>query len=249
MKIKFIIVFILFSVLKLTAQEDTKSKYKKKVLESTEVDILMSFYSQDGIHSSVAGGEGTEELTDFTSSIVVSLPINADDVLTVDIGISAYTSASSSNIDPFSSDKPASPWYASSGASMGDVLVHGLADYSHSSEDRNTIVSGNIGFSTEYDYFSIGIGGGISKLFNEKNTELSFKAQVYLDKWRSIYPKELKEFFKDGLDGEFFKRYTITGNPDYNPSAFSPNTDENRNSYSLSVSFSQILTKSIQGSL
>jgi len=249
MKIKFIIVFVLFSVLKLTAQEDTKSTYQKKVLESTEIDILMSFYAQDGIHSSVAGGEGTEELTDVTSSIVVSLPINADDVLTVDIGISAYTSASSSNIDPFSSDKPANPWYASSGASMGDVLVHGLADYSHSSEDRNTIISGNIGFSTEYDYFSIGVGGSFTKLFNEQNTELSFKAQVYFDKWKSIYPKELKEFFKDGLDGDFFNGHTITGNPNYNPSTFTPNIDENRNSYALSVSFSQILTKSIQGSL
>ena len=87
MKIKFIIVFVLFSVLKLTAQEDTKSTYQKKVLESTEIDILMSFYTQDGIHSSVAGGEGTEELTDVNSSIVVIIPINGDDVLTVDIVI------------------------------------------------------------------------------------------------------------------------------------------------------------------
>ncbi len=249
MKIKFIVVFVLVGTFGLVAQETEKSTYQKKVLESTEVDILMSYYAQEGIHSAVAGGEGTQELTDFTSSIIISLPVNINNILTIDVGISAYTSASSSNIDPFDSDKPASPWYASSGASESDVLIHGSADYSHSSEDRNTIVSGNISFSSEYDYFSLGFGGSFTKLFNEKNTELSFKGQVYLDKWKSIYPKELREFFKDGLDGEFFREHTITGNPNYNPSAFFPNIDENRNSYSLSVSFSQILTKNIQGSL
>lgn len=247
MEFKFIFVFTFFWLLNVAAQES--NTYQKKVLESTEVDILMSYYSQDGIHSAVAGGEGTEELTDFTSTIIVSTPIKENNILTIDVGISAYTSASSSNIDPFDSDKPASPWYASSGASESDVLIHGSADYSHSSEDRNTIVSGNISFSTEYDYFSLGFGGSFTKLFNEKNTELSFKGQVYLDKWKSIYPKELREFFKDGLDGEFFREHTITGNPNYNPLAFFPNIDENRNSYALSVSFSQILTKSIQGSL
>ncbi len=249
MKNIIIIVLVFFLVENISAQESQNSTYKKKVLESTEVDVLMSLYGQDGIHSAVSGGEGTEELTDFASSITVSTPINSNDVLTIEAGISAYTSASSSNIDPFNSDKPASPWYESSGASSSDVLVHASADYSHSSEDRNSIFSGNINFSVEYDYFSIGFGGGYTRLFNEKNTEISVKAQVYLDQWKSIYPKELNEFYKDGLDGEFFNEHTITGNLDYNPNAFSPNIDENRNSFAFSASFSQILTKSIQGSL
>lgn len=273
-KIKLILVFTFIWILGLSAQENT---YQKKVLESTEVDILMSYYEQDGIHSAVSGGEGTEELTDFTSSIIISLPIKNNDVLTVDIGISAYTSASSSNINPFDrsgaskgddddddDDKfvvdkgidegGANPWYASSGASMSDVLVHGSANYAHSSEDRNTIVSGNIGFSTEYDYFSIGIGGAYTKLFNQKNTELSFKAQIYFDKWRSIYPTELDSYYEDGLDDGFFEDVDIIGDPNfpdaiYAPTNFHLNTNENRNSYALSASFSQILTKSIQASI
>jgi len=208
----------------------------------------MSFYSQDGIHSAVAGGEGTEELTDFTTSIVVTMPINDDDVLTLDVGISAYTSASSSNINPFDSSN-ANPWYASSGASMSDVLVHGLANYSHSSEDRNTIVGGNVSFSTEYDYSSFGIGGSYTKLFNEKNTEFGAKAQVYLDKWTSIYPKELDAYENNGLNDKLFQDNTITGDPNYAPINFALNTDEHRNSYSASFSFSQILSKSIQASL
>ena len=273
MQLKSFTLLLFLSVLGINAQEATGTSYQKKVLENTEVDLLLSYYSQDGVHSAVAGGDGTEELTDFTTSIVISMPINNDDVLTIDVGISAYTSASSSNINPFDrsgaskggddddddDDKKAfekipdtggaNPWYASSGASISDVLVHGQADYSHSSEDRNTIVGGNLSVSSEYDYFSVGIGGSFTKLFNEKNTEIGVKAQVYLDKWKSIYPTELDSYLEDGLDGGFFEGVTITGNPDYAPTNFSLNTDEHRNSYAASFGFSQILTKSIQGSL
>ncbi|MEI7831227.1 MAG: DUF3570 domain-containing protein [Prolixibacteraceae bacterium] len=80
---------------------DSSRVFKKRVLESTEVDLLMSLYNQDGSHSPVNGGIGTEKLTDGTPTIVISIPLNANDVLTLDAGISAYTSASSSNINPF----------------------------------------------------------------------------------------------------------------------------------------------------
>ena len=79
------------------------NSYKKRVLESTEIDFLASYYSQEGDNASVTGGIGTETLTDIAPTIVVNIPLNADAVLTVDIGISTYTSASSSNLDPFDS--------------------------------------------------------------------------------------------------------------------------------------------------
>ena len=100
---KLIILFCVFAFAKgytQTGEDDTKV-YKKRVLETTEVDFLTSYYSQDGDNAAVSGGVGTEELTDVTGAFVVSIPLNADDVLTIDAGISAYTSASSSNIDPF----------------------------------------------------------------------------------------------------------------------------------------------------
>ena len=111
--------FIILCVPYLVIAQDSTDmvSYKKRVLESTEVDFLMSYYTQDGSNSSVGGGIGTEELTDLTPTIVVSIPINDDDVLSVDVGISAYSSASSSNINPFDDERPADPYYASSGAS------------------------------------------------------------------------------------------------------------------------------------
>ncbi|MGY8915507.1 MAG: DUF3570 domain-containing protein, partial [Flavobacteriales bacterium] len=138
MKKKLLGIFCLFSFV-MYAQDAPSTSYKKRVLEATEIDVLFSYYNQDGIHAAVSGGDGTEELTDVTSSLIVRMPLGEDDVLTVDVGISAYTSASSSNVNPLDGDpsRPASPFIASSGASRNDVLAHLTPSYQHSSDDRN----------------------------------------------------------------------------------------------------------------
>ncbi|MEC7771702.1 MAG: DUF3570 domain-containing protein [Bacteroidota bacterium] len=218
-------------------QGDTS--YKRRVLEASEVDLLFSYYNQDGQNAAVTGGEGTEELTDATSSIVLRMPMNEDDILTVDVGLSAYTSASSSNVNPLDGGLNVTPFDASSGESRKDVLAYINPTYQHSSDDRNTIWSANAYFSSEYDYFSIGFGGSFTKLFNEKNTEITLSGRVFLDKWNSQYPIELRDGFFDDR---------ITGNGTYNP-LFTAFDNENRNSYSLSLSFSQILSQKLQGAL
>ncbi|WP_035090524.1 DUF3570 domain-containing protein [Aquimarina macrocephali] len=223
------LIIAILSVVIVTAQEqqqDDTTTYKKRVLESAEVDFLMSYYTQDGDNAAVTGGVGTEELTDLTPTIVVSIPLNDDDVLTIDAGISAYSSASSSNVNPFDGNGTASPFVASSGASKKDVLTTISGSYSHSSDDRNSVWSANVAVATEYDYFSVGFGGSYSRLFNEKNTELSVKANVFLDTWKAIYPTELR-------DQPTFTKFD----------------DESRNSYSVGFGFSQILSKKLQGSL
>ncbi|MEL0455879.1 DUF3570 domain-containing protein [Flavobacteriaceae bacterium SZ-1-7] len=229
--------------------QDATNVYKKRVLETSEVDFLSSYYSQNGDNAAVTGGNGTEELTDATATFVVSMPMNDDDVLTIDAGISAYTSASSSNINPFD-DGSADPFQASSGASSSDLWANLTGSYSHSSDDRNTIWSTKISISSEYDYFSVGVGGSYSKLFNEKNTELSVNANVYLDTWNPIYPFELRPFEAggNGLNNRLFTTKTITGNANYNPS-FQRFSNQGRNSYSLGFGFSQILDKNVQGLL
>ncbi|TGV01111.1 DUF3570 domain-containing protein [Flavivirga rizhaonensis] len=229
--------------------QDSNKAYKKRVLETTEVDFLTSYYSQDGDNAAVSGGIGTEELTDITGTFVVSIPMNDDDILTIDTGISAYTSASSSNVDPFD-DGPADPFQASSGASSSDLWANLTGSYSHSSDDRNDIWSAKVSISTEYDYFSIGFGGSYTKLFNEKNTELSINTNVFIDTWNAIYPTELRPFTNggNGLNDNLFTNNTITGNSNYNP-IFSKFDNEGRQTYALGFSFSQILHKNIQSSL
>ncbi len=254
-------------------ENDSVTTFKKRVLDASEVDFLVSYYKQDGIHSPVSGGIGSENLTDIASDIIVTTPMNADDVLTIDVGISAYTSASSSNINPFNGsgasgggggddDKAVTspqgtPWLASSGASAQDVLMNASGSYSHSSNDRNFIWNANAALSNEFDYTSLGVGGGIAKLYNQKNTELSLKANIYLDQWRPIYPTELHEYAKYGnnfLVNGFFNGVTVYNqngihSTAYLPNAFKTFSSVGRNSYSLSFSFSQILNKKWQGSI
>jgi hypothetical protein len=292
---KYSTILFLFLFSFVYSQGTKQPTFKKRVLESTEVDFLASYYVQDGSKSSVSGGIGSEKLKDVASNITVAMPLNDDDVLTVDIGISAYSSASSSNINPFNSsgasgssnysgasgggddddddddDKRVntkatttgsgpygSPWQASSGASKSDQLVSVMANYSHSSDSRNFIWNSDVSFSNEYDYTSVGFGGGIAALFNEKNTEINLKANVYLDQWRPIYPTELHEYSKYGtnfLNQGYFSGVTvynengISATEKYLPTKFKDLTLTNRNSYSVSFGFSQILTKRLQLSL
>lgn len=254
MKNKIVFVLTFFSLVSFAQESDsTEVAYKKRVLESTEVDFLMSYYQQDGIHSAVSGGKGMEKLSDITPTIVVSMPLNDDDVLTVDAGLSAYSSASSGNINPFDSNTP-SPWQASSGASAQDALTTLVVNYSHSSDDRNTIWNAHVSGSVEYDYSSVGFGGGLTKLFNDKNSEFNISGNVYLDTWKPIYPKELHDFKDYGLNGGIYNRFTITTEDPlnfapYNPEKFDFHNNKNRNSYSLSFSFSQVVTRKIQFSL
>lgn len=253
---KIIIALSLFSVIISSAQEkDSTVVFKKRVLESVEVEFLASYYNQDGVHSAVSGGIGSEKLNDVASNIILSIPLNDDDVLTIDAGISAYSSASSSNINPYNNGEEGNsgnvatgnptPWQASSGASGADALVLLTANYSHSSEDRNFIWNADVSFSNEYDYTSVGLGGGISKLFNNKNSEISIKGNVYVDQWRPIYPIEFLELssIRPYIYDQNGNRSTAYDNQ------FKTWTSNGRNSYSASFSFSQILTKKSQLSL
>ena len=242
--------FMISAAIGFAQEGDSTTTYKKRVLENTEVDFLASYYTQEGDNAAVSGGVGTEHLTNVTPTVVVSIPLNADDVLTIDGEVSAYTSASSSNVNPFDGSQPADPFVASSGASSSDTWTNLTGTYSHSSDDRNDIWSAKLAVSTEYDYFSLGFGGSYTKLFNEKNTEVSVNANVYLDNWKTVYPYELRPFESggNGLSNVLFRSYNITGNQNYNPD-FVALDKTNRNSYSVGLGFSQILSESLQGSL
>jgi len=300
-KIIYITLFIpsmLFSQVKkdtLVKKEIPKVTYKKRVLETAEIDILSSFYTQTGSNAAVTGGIGTEQLDDYAGNITISIPLNDDAILSIDATVSAYSSASSSNLNPFynlnnrdddddddrssggkypigtvisAASTPSAagtiigtPWVASSGASKEDTWVSGVVGYSHSSDSRNSIYKAHVSFANEFDYTSFGAGVGFTKLFHQKNTEIGIDANVYLDRWNPMYPTEIKTFktYNGNLNTSFFSGVDIYNQQgvviDKNLlSAWKPvNTDlvdnEARNSYSLSISFSQILSKNSQISI
>ena len=276
-------------------QKDSLSIFKKKVLETVEVDVLMSYYEQQGTHAAVTGGLGNEYLTDYTPTIVVRMPIGEDAVLTADVGFSAYTSASSSNGNPFNKTGASggyyddddddddddyddddddgygsgngngggtpqgSPWVTSSGASGKDVLSTLNVNYQQASEDRNTYWGVSLGGSTEYDYESFNAGVSMAKLWNEQNTELSVKTQVFFDRWKPVIPTELHEYeaFQAAFlyhPESYFSGVSIMDEAgtivaSYRPDQFESYTYTHRNSYALSVGLSQVLHPKLQGAV
>ncbi len=280
MKILYIILVLLVFPIFVFAQSEPEehdnindtTEFKKRVLENVEIDLLGSFYKQQGANAAVTGGIGTEELTNIAGNINIAIPLNDDDVLSIDATISAYSSASSSNLNPWSgasgdnntsSDSRISgtPWVESSGASMEDFWYNVNIGYSHSTDDRNKVFTANISFATEYDYTSIGFGGSYTQLFNKKNTTFSIGGNVFLDKWAPEYPTEIHTYVEeDGdLNADFFEGVAIWdsegGSINKNgPNAWKPvnNTlieDEGRNTYALTLSLSQILSSRAQMSV
>jgi len=249
---KIIIFFIvsLFSI-GIVAQESGKKKpttYKKKVLDNVEINFLYSYYQQNGDHASVTGGKGDEFLTDQTPTIVLNIPLNSDDVLSINYGIDILTAASTDKIFPFSANVNPSDDYTTIKPKVdavtrpsrsGGVLSgnsgnayhrkHGTSTYSHASDNRNFSWNVNSSFSTELGYKSFGIGGGFNKLFNDKNSEISFNLKSYFDKINIAYPSEF-------VPGSGFT-------PSIN---FKLLDKSYRDSYTVSLSYSQLISSKLQ---
>jgi len=275
MKNIFLMMTLFFAFIVIAQDNTQQDEYKKRVLETTEIDILSSLYGQDGDNAAVTGGIGSEELVDAAMNIAVAIPLNDDDVLAIDATISAYSSASSSNLNPFSgasSDDEygggggtgptkGSPWTIASGASQSDIWANANFSYSHSSDDRNTISNAHLSIANEFDYFSFGFGAGLTKLFNQKNTEIGLSATVYLDNWRPAYPTEVEEYVHSGgnLYTGFFDGVDILNQAGNVINKSAPNawkTTRNtlvdgtaRKTHSFSLSFSQIINKRSQFSI
>ena len=68
---KLILLYLIAGISQISiAQPDSTKTYKKRVLEDTEVDLLMSYYKQEGDHSAVGGGIGNESLDDIRNNFV-----------------------------------------------------------------------------------------------------------------------------------------------------------------------------------
>ena len=161
------------------------SKYVQKKLSLTEVNLVSSYYSQNGNNSAVTGGIGTEKLNDIGTTIEVKLSRTdkhlREHTISGEIGIDHYTSASSDRIDPFTI----------SSASAADTRYYPSVGYSIKNLKGLTL-GGSVSFSKEYDYSSKGFGLNAAKISKDGNTELDLKLQAYLDRWKVILPVELR---------------------------------------------------------
>lgn len=219
----------IFGVLLLTgigrralAQTDT-SAYQKKQLQLDEVNLLFSYYQQDGNNSAVTGGIGSEQLTDAASVIKVKLSKedrkNRMHEFDASLGVDYYTSASSDKIDPATI----------SSASSGDTRVYPSLSWMMTDEQKNYRIGASTSFSHEYDYNSVGLGFNIAKFSPDHNREIGLSLQAYIDQWQVIYPIELRRQYQTenplGLNGS------------------------GRNSFSASLVYSQVINRRFQVAL
>lgn len=201
------------------SQTDT-SAYQKKALQVEEVNLLFSYYQQDGNNSAVTGGIGSEKLTDAASVLQVKLSKtdqhNRSHNLSFDLGVDYYTSASSDKINPATI----------SSASSADTRVYPSLSWIMTNERKGYSLGANTSFSHEYDYNSFGIGINISKFSLDHNRELGLSLQAYLDQWQVIYPIEVRRRYETenilGLNGS------------------------GRNSFSASLVYSQVINRRLQ---
>ncbi|MEP7266405.1 MAG: DUF3570 domain-containing protein [Saprospiraceae bacterium] len=161
------------------AQESkqTEEPYKAKPLKIEEVNLVSSYYSQNGNHSAVTGGTGSERLTDnsnnFDLKLLKVLPSGNKHRISIGIGFDAYTSASSDKIDT------ATNWVgftkvvtqqperhgrsgASSISSTTTVSTFGGTEAVTSASFRDHRFYPSIGWSMESQTTGLTIGAGLS---------------------------------------------------------------------------------------
>lgn len=219
-KLSLTVIGMYLSILQAFSQEaaDTAA-YKPRKLTVDEINFVSGYYSQGGNHSAVTGGTGTEALTDIANTFELRLfrydARGRKHSLGFELGIDHYTSASSDKIDPSTISSP----------SYSDLRIYPSLSWSVQNEAAGTTVGLHASFSREYDYTSFGIGALYTKASGDKNRELSLQLQAYLDRWKVIYPVELRSGMSPA-DGH---------------AGFSP-----RNSFSATLSLSQVVNPDFQ---
>src|SRR4030095_6260018 len=210
-----------FSAFAQPAAKDS-SQYKSRKLSFEEANFVSSYYHQDGNNSAVTGGIGTEKLTDFSGSIDLKLSKwdrkNRKHSFYLEAGIDHYTSASSDKIDP----------HTISSASSADTRIYPSVSWTMENEKKGTTFGAGLSTSTEFDYKSFGANLSFAKKTKNRSGEFSARLQAYIDNLKYILPVELRAGSGGGSEDE----------DDY--------TTKPRNSYSSSLSWSQIINHKLQ---
>jgi hypothetical protein len=194
--------------------------YKSRKLKPEEINLVSSYYHQDGDHSAVTGGDGTQLLSDYATDIDLTLTkynqhqhkIN----WYIDLSVDYYTSASSDKIDPSTI----------SSASAHDLHIAPAVTRTVTNEQKGTAfeLTGSIG--TESNYFSTGFGIGFTKKSKDKSRAFTAKTTAYIDQVKLILPIELRDSATGGLPGYHFHDYPWS----------------HRNTFSTSFTLSQIIS-------
>ena len=111
-----------------------------------------------------------------------------------------------------------------SSASYSDTRFYPSIGWTRENESKGLTIGAGLYYSTEYDYQSLGGNINFSKKTKDRNGEFTFKFQVYNDHISAIYPIELRP-------------------------VINTNSNLKRNSFTGTMSWAQVINKSLQMSL
>lgn len=149
MKKKIILIALLSCWWKAQAQQKD-SLPATPLPDKTEIQALYSFYTQDGEHSAVTGGEGTEKLNVQAVSLKGKHRLTKRKTITWNAGCDFITSASTDNID-----------FVRSSASYKDQHVSGSVGFGYATR-KETMFQLQAGASMESDYLSYAIKAAVT---------------------------------------------------------------------------------------
>ncbi len=208
----------------ITVVKDTPSVYIFNPLKLEDINLVSSYYNQNGNHSAITGGIGTELVTDISNGIELKY-VGSDNegykyTLNAGLGIDYHSSASSAFVNK------------SGASSQSGTRIYPSLSYSEENE-RGTVKGVGLYYSSEFNYHSFGIDANYSQKVGNGG-EVSAKISGYFDKVKLIYPSELRPS-------------TVVVTSASGSAAAIPTSP--RNTFTGSLSYNQIINKNIQASL
>jgi hypothetical protein len=233
--------------------------YKPQKLKLDEVNLITSYYDQTANKSAVMGGEpgtrGIADVTDFASGLDLTF-IGWDkkqrkNTLSAGLGIDYHTAASQAYVD-------------SNGTSKNNgTRIYPTLNWTRENDLKGTSFGLGAYYSAEHNYYhSIGLNASVSKK-NKSNGEFSLKVFGFFDQINMIYPSEFYpvDSLKNSNIGDSIVYITSASGRTqalvYNNGKLVGNSKSNktevptkpRNTYTASLSFTQIINQRMQGSV
>ncbi|MEO6522831.1 MAG: DUF3570 domain-containing protein [Mucilaginibacter sp.] len=216
--------------------------YNPRALRVDEINLVSSYYNQDGNHSPVTGGIGTEKVTDIANGIDLKLVWNGNNqnknTLSLGLGYDHHTSASAAFVNK-------------SGASeTGGSRIYPSVDWTIEKARTGNSFGFGAYLSSEYNYQSLGADMHLSVKTKDKNGEFAVKLQAYLDQVKLIYPSEFIPVTTTVVNGTTVVT-TASGRVTTSGGGSTKTKEANvpsspRNTYTASLSYSQMINSRLQ---
>ena len=231
-------IFILFAAVFSQRYEKDTTGYKSETLKLEEVNLISGYYNQDGNHSAVTGGIGTQKLNDISNVLELKFVkwdnfTNNKYTLGIEAGVDHHTAASQAYISQTGASKP----YG--------TRVYPSMNWKVEKPNHATVGFG-LAYSGEYNYHSYSANFLLGKASQNNNREVSFKAQAFFDKVTMLLPSELIPKATPGTISTYTTasgrvRSYGSGGDDGNLIPTSP-----RKTFSGSLTLSQVVNKNFQ---